>query len=588
MRKYLTASLSTCLVSACLVGCGQKSQEVVVSEQLESLLDQMTRLQYADAPSTEDRPYSDGTEVNGVMVPGSTRFEASYLDKALALLPQAEEIKQNGTPIQMESANAIIGSIRIDEASFLIDEAERSFQASAKEVVALRNKLDVIREIESLKSTVAGDRTEVIETYQAGLRAGTANIIGIDGLKDQATTFGAEATTASADLAKQNEEISKLREQVAEYEALELKLIGEARSSQSTIKYDKLDQATAAAKEAETAEMLAQKTEIDAWISQRVSTLAEFKRQQLAGDKQGSTAGLLAKLDGFLADASQSTNTPSGNEAYDGLAALLAEAKASPGNDATKAAAFLLDMSEYSTEAAPNTDERKTLVMAMDQLVNGYLGVIGTLEMKIAQIRLERQRVSDRLAEIDQDRAAVIAEFEAAFAEHDAMIQAAGFDRMAAALESLKLAEEAVQGSGRGIDMELMNVYMLRARALQQQSVSAQLYSTTLSSIAGAGPELLGTNLHTAISSRALEMQNLLAEVKAAVGELQISASTPAAALAGLDPATTRGEIATRQMEVYDGIMTSLGAAPAGIPGESPSTDDTPASEPIDTDDPAS
>ncbi|MEM6507464.1 MAG: hypothetical protein AAF711_18660, partial [Planctomycetota bacterium] len=546
MRKYLTASLSACLVSACFVGCGQKSQEAVVSEQLESLLDQMSRLQYADAPSTKDRPYSDGAEVNGVMVPGSTRFEASYLDKALALLPQAEAIKQNGTPIQIESANAIIGSIRIDEASFLIDEAERSFQASAREVVALRNKLDVIREIEALKRTVAGDRTQVIETYQTGLRSGTANIIGIDGLKEQAIAAGAEASSAGADLARHSEEISKLREQVVEYEALELKLTGEARSSQSTIKYDKLDQATAAAKEAETAEMLAQKTEIDAWISQRVSTLAEFKRQQLAGDEQGSTDGLLAKLDGFLADASQSTNTPRGNDAYDGLAALLAEAKAAPGNDATKAASFLLDMSEYSTQAAPNSDVRQTLVMAMDQLVNGYLGIIGTLEMKIAQISLERQRVSDRLAEIDQDRAAVLAEFEADFAEHDAMIRAAGFDRMAAALESLKIAEEAVVGSGKGTDMELMNVYMLRARALQQQSVSAQLYSTTLSSIASAGPGLLGTDLHTAISSRALEMQNLLAQVKAAADDLQISVSTPAAALAGLDPETTRGAIAAR------------------------------------------
>ncbi|MEM6259915.1 MAG: hypothetical protein AAGI37_16710 [Planctomycetota bacterium] len=587
MRKYLIASLSACLVSACFVGCGQKSQEVVVSEQLESLLDQMSRLQYADAPSTKDRPYSDGAEVNGVMVPGSTRFEASYLDKALALLPQAEAIKQNGTPIQIESANAIIGSIRIDEASFLIDEAERSFQASTREVVALRNKLDVIREIEALKRTVAGDRTQVIETYQTGLRAGTANIIGIDGLKEQATAAGAEASSAGADLARHSEEISKLREQVVEYEALELKLTGEARSSQSTIKYDKLDQATAAAKEAETAEMLAQKTEIDAWISQRVSTLAEFKRQQLAGDEQGSTDGLLAKLDGFLADASQSTNTPSGNDAYDGLAALLAEAKAAPGNDATKAASFLLDMSEYSTQAAPNSDVRQTLVMAMDQLVNGYLGIIGTLEMKIAQISLERQRVSDRLAEIDQDRAAVLAEFEADFAEHDAMIRAAGFDRMAAALESLKIAEEAVVGSGKGTDMELMNVYMLRARALQQQSVSAQLYSTMLSSIVSAGPELLGTDLHTAISSRALEMQNLLAEVKAAADDLQISVSTPAAALAGLDPETTRGAIAARQMEVYDGIMASLGAAPAGIPDESPSIDDTPIPEAADTDLPA-
>ncbi|MEM6506122.1 MAG: hypothetical protein AAF711_11815, partial [Planctomycetota bacterium] len=87
--------------------------------------------------------------------------------------------------------------------------------------------------------------------------------------------------------------------------------------------------------------------------------------------------------------------------------------------------------------------------------------------------------------------------------------------------------------------------------------------------------------------SRALEMQNLLAQVKAAADDLQISVSTPAAALAGLDPETTRGAIAARQMEVYDGIMASLGAAPAGIPGAAPSDDDTPTPEPTGTADPA-
>ena len=90
MRKYLTASLIACLASATFVGCGEKTQEAQVSEQLEQLLDQMSRLQYADAPSEgNELVYTLGKEVNGVQVPGSTRFEAAYLDQALALLPLA-------------------------------------------------------------------------------------------------------------------------------------------------------------------------------------------------------------------------------------------------------------------------------------------------------------------------------------------------------------------------------------------------------------------------------------------------------------------------------------------------------------------
>lgn len=567
MRKHLFASLSACLVTASFVGCGEKSQEAKVSDQLDTLLDQMSRLQYADAPIKGNAlEYTLGKEVDGVKVPGSTRFEAAYLDQALALLPQAEEIEANGTALQKQSANAIIGSVRTDEAAFLIDEAERSFQQGAKHVVDLRSKLSVLREIQALNNSVAGDRAEVIETYRSGLSAGAYKVIGINAMQQQAGSAAATTAKASQDLANANEQIEKLREKVAEYEALELKLSGQARSAQSTEKFDKLDQATAAAKEAETAQAQAQKFAVDAWISERVAQLAEFRRQRLAGQPEIDGGQLIGKLSGLMEEASQETNIPSGSDVYAGLAQLLSEAKNSSGNDTEKAAAFLLAMSEFGTGAAADQGERSRLVTAIDKRVTDQIGVIGVLEMKVEQIKIERQRVADRLADIENDRKTVQGEFAAAFAKHDAMTQAAGFDRMAAAVDALKQAEVAVQGSGKNYEMELMSVYMLHARALHQQSVSARLYQTTLTSIAAAGPELLGSDLHSAITGRVDDMQTILDQVAAASAELQSAANAPSASLLNIDSESTRGQIASRQLEVYQSLIDSLSGVQAPAP----------------------
>lgn len=560
MRKYLTASLSASFLSATLVGCGDQSQDVQVSEQLDSLLEQMSLLQYADAPVQGNKlEYTLGKEVNGVRVPGSTRFEAAYLDQALALLPQAEEIKNNGTPLQKQSANAIIGSVRADEAAFLIDEAERAFQQGASDVVSLRSNVGLLREIQALNSAVAGDRAEIIETYRNGLDSNGVKIIGINGLSDQAQASADLASKADADMAVYNEQVSELREKVAEYEALELKLVGQARIDQSAEKFDKLDQATAAAKAGEQSESRAKKLEIDIWIAERVANLEAYKRQQLAGDQGASTADLLGKLDGFLAKASQETNIPASSDIYSGLKELLAQAKAESGGSVSQAAAFMLSMSEFGMAAAANQSERLRLVAAIDDQINRYLGVIGSLEMKVAQIQLERQRVSDRLAEIDRDRQAVIADFATAFAEKDALIQVAGFYRMASAIQSLTLAGQAVQRSGRGFEMELMSVYMLHARALQQQSLSARSYLATLSSIASEGPELLGDALYTAISGRVVEMQSLLGEVNAATIALQDNVGMlPAGLMSGVDEQSPRGQIAMQQMQVFQTLIDSL------------------------------
>lgn len=568
MRKYLTASLSLSLLSATLVGCGEKSQDVQVSEQLDSLLEQISLLQYADAPVQGNKlEYTLGKEVDGVQIPGSIRFEAAYLDQALALLPQAEEIRNNGTPLQKQSANAIIGSIRADEAAFLMDEAESAFQRGSGDVISLRNKLGLLREIQGLNRAVAGDRAEIIETYRNGLDSRGVKIVGINALTEQAQASAELASNANADLAVYKEQFSKLREKVAEYEALELKLVGQARTSQSSDKFDKLDQATAAAKAGKQSQSQAKKVEIDAWIAERVANLEAYKRQQLAGDQGASTSDLLGKLDGFLAKASQETMIPASSDVYLGVKELLAQAKAEAGGSVPKAAAFMLSMSEFSMGEAANQSDRLRLVAAMDDQINRYLGVIGALEMKVAQINLERQRVSDRLAEIERDRQAVIVDFAAAFAEKDAMIQVAGFDRMVSAVQSLTIADQAVQGSGRGFEMELMSVYMLHARALQQQSLSARSYLTTLSSIAAAGPELLGDKLYATITGRVAEMQSLLGEVSTATQALQDNVATLSAGLmSGLDDQSPRAEIVIQQMQVFQALIDSL--AQVGGAGE--------------------
>lgn len=583
MRKYLTASLIACLVSTSLVGCGDKPQDVQVSEKLDALLEQMSLLQYADAPiEGNELVYTLGKEVDGVKVPGSTRFEAAYLDQALALLPLAEEIESEGTTLQKQSANAIIGSIRTEEAAFLIDEAERAFHAQANDVVALRHKLGVLRNIQALNKSVAGERDEVIETYRAGLNTGGATVIGINGLRDQASGYADKASQAKQDLAKYSEQIAELREKVSEYESLELKLSSQARSSKAPGKFDKMDQATSAAKEAELAQAEAQKFEIDAWIAERAANLAEFRRQQLAGEKQSATAGLLGKLDGFLAKASAETNIPDSSDTYAGVAQALTQAKSATGDDTLKAAAFLLSLNAYGTAAAVDSDERIRLVAAINEQIKGYLGVIGVLEMKVAQIKLHGQRVADQLAEIERDRQAVIDEFAADFEEHDAEMRVTAFDRMAQAVETLKLAEEAVKASGSGTDMELMSVYTLHARALQQQSVSARMYSTGLSAIAAAGPELLGSDLHGKLTTRVDELQTLLAEVGAAAGELQAAAGvTSANVVSGADAESSRGQVAAKQVEVYDALLASLGpvTAPAPEAAEEEAADEAPASE---------
>lgn len=562
MRKYLTATLSTCLLSATLAGCGEKSQEAQVAEQLNTLLGQMHQLKYADAPSKANAlEYTLGKEVDGVKIPGSIRFEAAYLDQALALLPLAEEIKKTGTPLQVQSANTIIGAIRSDEGAFLIDEAERSFQQGVRELIALRSKLGILREIQATDHAVAGDATEIVETYQAGLDVEGTRVAGISELTEQAKAMANLARQAESDFSAYRQKLSALREEAAEYEALELKLVGESRRAQSTDKFDKLDQATAAAQKGENLRAQAQAIEIDAWIADRTANLEQYKHQQLAGEKSANVADLLGKLESFIAQASQDTGISADTDAYVGLKQILDQAKAEAGNSTVKAASFLLALSDYRTASASNAEQRSRLVSAMMADINRYLGVIGTLQMKIAQVKLKQERVADQLAAIEGHRKAVISDFAQAFSEKDTEIEIAGFDRMAASVEVLTQAIEAVKGAGSGHETDLMSLYMIHARALQQQKFSAETYLTLLSSIAEAGPGLLGESFHATLRGRIAGLEARLDQVAEAVAPLQANGDTLAAGLmVGLDPESDRGKLSLAQIDIFQSLIESLAA----------------------------
>ncbi|MGB0767945.1 MAG: hypothetical protein ACPGYV_09570 [Phycisphaeraceae bacterium] len=562
MRKPLTASLLTCLVATGLTGCGDKSAEKQVSEQLEELLAKLDQLEYADVPSEGNQlTYTLGAEVDGVTVPGSPTFEAAYIDQALTLLPLAKEIESKGTPLQKQSANAIIGSIRIDEAAYLIDAADYAFQRGAGEIVGLRSNIGVLREIELLDDAVSGDRSETIRVIEEGLRDGSVSIVGTNQLKAESASAASAAETAGKAVADINEKIESLRAQVAEYEALELKLSNEARSSQGGTKFDKMDQATAAARVSQIAQAEAESLELDAWINEQTARLGQLKAERLSGT--GSPSDLLAQLDAMLRAAADAVNVSTSSDTYTVLAGELTDAKAAPGGDAQKAAAFLLALSEYVNAGAVDADERTNLFNALNARVNDAIGVIGQLEMKIEQVKIEQRLVADKLAEIEKDRQSVLADFAASFAEQDALIQAAGFARMDAAIASLEEAETAIQGSGNNNALDLMGVYILHARVLHQQSLAAKSYLTTLNSIASVGPEILGGDLHSTLTARAAEMQTRIDNAAASGSELAADAAAPQSQLAGLDPETKAGQVANEQMDIFDNLLAELGDAPA-------------------------
>lgn|GEM_PF-2541619 len=583
MRKPLIASLSACLVASSFIGCGEQTTEKQVSEKLDVLLDKMSRLEYADVPIEGNKlVYTLGVEVDGVQVPGSTAFEAAYIDQALALLPLAEEIEKQGSKLQKQSANAIIGSIKADEAAYLIDVAELSFQKGAGAVVAMRSSIAVLREIKLLNDAVAGDRSEIIQTLQEGLSEGGVSVVGTTQLQAQADAAGATAKQASDALGKINAKIDELNKKVDEYEGLELKLSTEARSAKAAARYDKLDQATTAAKESQSAEAEAESLALNAWINEQNANLAEFKRQRLDGS--GDPAALLGQLDAMMKAAAEASNVSDSSDTFNVLAASLSQAKAGPGDDRSKAAAFLLGLSDYAAADAPDSDERGILADELNKRVDASIGVIGLLEMKVEQVKIEQRLVAGKLAEIEKDRQDVLAALTGSFNAQDALIQAAGFDRMAAAVESLKTAQAAIDGAGRNMEMELMSAYVLHARALHQQNLSAKAYKTTLDSIATAGPEILGESLQATISGRAAEMQELIDGVAAQAQTLgQEAMQVGISIMSSADSESSAGQAAMNQLEIFSTLMEGLGGGIGGggvtteIIGDGDDTVDEPA-----------
>lgn len=333
MRKSLTFSASACLLALGLTtGCGNQSNSAQVAEQLEELLDQMSVL---DAPEagfeTNSRLYSNGTTVEGVTIQGEISNEAAYVDQAVALLPLAKQIAANGNERQKQAANAIIASILADEAAYLISVAQQDYESAALQISGklvsidpdkyenapeqdlisgLFPQINTLREIDELSQKLSGDRAIIIDTIKTGQAAGGTKVTGIDQHRENASSAEQAEQQARAELAKVNKRIEALREEVAEYESVELKLSNEALGAQGATKYQKLDQATSAAYEAQSAEAKADSLLIDQDIQSNTAELAEGRKtratqtadalqdkiDKVEAEKE-TVAGKLAQLD---------------------------------------------------------------------------------------------------------------------------------------------------------------------------------------------------------------------------------------------------------------------------------------------------
>lgn len=276
MRKPLIATATACLLAFGLTGCGNQSNDAQVGEELNDLLDKVSRLDAPRMPyENNDQAYTYGTTLNGVEVPGSNTEEAAYIDQAASLVPAAQKIAQNGNEQQKKVANSIIASIRADEGAYLITLAQHGYQESSLEVSELRKRVTTLQEIIELNQAIGGDRAGSIEIIRTGKINETTDVAGLNEMKDQAEAAQQAAQQARQELSQTLAKIESLRDEIAEYESLELKLSNEALGSQGEVHFDKLDQATTAAYEAEMAESKAEILTIDADIYAGQAELAE-------------------------------------------------------------------------------------------------------------------------------------------------------------------------------------------------------------------------------------------------------------------------------------------------------------------------
>ena len=135
-----------------------------------------------------------------------------------------------------------------------------------------------------------------------------------------------------------------------------------------------------------------------------------------------------------------------------------------------------------------------------------------------------------------------------------------GFDRMAKAQKNLEAASQALANArlSRGGDDQAMGILLLRARSLQQQSLSARSYAALLESLAASGPGVLGTGLHAAMTDRIDDMQALAdASAKAAATLAEESEDIASGIENAADTSTDEGQAAVDQVRLYRELIQS-------------------------------
>jgi len=477
VRTTLKTKLSTCVLLTAvtglttgLIGCAGQSDDQLTAEKLEQLIDRVDRLEYAFAPTEANaQAYTRGETVSGVELPGRLAFDAAYIDESLTLIPLAQDIAQSGNPVQQQAARSILASIYTDEAGYLINAADRVFQQQSGRFSSLRTHARNAEQILAHNAALAGDGAVIIDTIQTGQTGTGMTVDGIRQLSEQVDAAQAAYTEATNKLAQTRETIDELRDEVLEYESLDLQLTNEANASSSDARFPKLEKATEAMAQAARAEAKADRLATDAEVLENQAELAQTRRQA--------------------------------NEA-----------------------------------------------------------VISELEGKIEQIRAERKLVADKLAELEADRQAALKALAEAYNEMDAMMQVGGFDRMAKATEKIESAGEALAAANQSRRRELrqMGLYTLHARSLHQQGLAARTYAAMLSTLAASGPETLGSGLHEAITTRIEQMNALEASVKEAAAELQTEAEPTVSAMGGLDAESTKGQTASRLVELYRSLLDAV------------------------------
>lgn len=184
--------------------------------------------------------------------------------------------------------------------------------------------------------------------------------------------------------------------------------------------------------------------------------------------------------------------------------------------------------------------------------------VIDELEAKVEKIRQERAMVAGKLAELERDRQATLTALTASYNEMDSSLQAGGFDRMGQASERLTQAADALiaAGLGPGSDLQLMSIYTLHARSLQQQALAARSYAAMLGTLSANGPEVLGSGLHQAITARIAELGEFEAVVRDAAAALDEKAAPTVASIEEQVGEETRaGRAAGDNVRLYRSLL---------------------------------